>query len=199
MTINYKKYFDEWKMTGEALVISFKKPCFWGAFIFTFTFFGTLMNLLSAGFSGLTILFQVDFSTALGMLGNAFFGLFGVNRTFLDWLPIFFICLIQAILIGLIVVVWRSKKRFSAASDALTSAGLVTGLAVLGAGCPTCGTSLLMPIITTIFSGSTLAIAGALSAIITILAIILALFAIKRVGTDAYAYLMSEKYDKIKS
>ena len=55
-------------------------------------------------------------------------------------------------------------------SGSLQNSGLVTGLALLSGGCPTCGTALLAPIITTVFSGSGFALAGAISGGLTILA-----------------------------
>lgn len=81
-------------------------------------------------------------------------------------------------------------------SDNVQNAGLAAGLAVLGTGCPTCGTTLITPLIGTLFSTSSYALASAISGILTAAAIIVALFALKRIGNDAYALIISTRYQK---
>ena len=80
--------------------------------------------------------------------------------------------------------------------DGFESSALVAGLAVLGSGCPTCGTTLLAPVLGTILSGtsSAVAMAGAISLIINAIAIILAIFVFKRLGFMTYAIIKSERY-----
>ena len=68
---------------------------------------------------------------------------------------------------------------------------------MLGTGCPTCGTALLAPVIGTIFSGSTV-IVGAVSWFVTLLAVLVAIFSLRKIGEDAYVIITSEKYRKRK-
>ena len=136
--------------------------------------------------------------SALGFPGNlkiiadCFITIFGINQPFLDWLPIFAISVLQGILIGLIVLLWDKKKDQNSAN--LEKAGIITGLIALGAGCPTCGTTLLTPLIGAIFSTGGLAITGAISTIITWLAIIVAILSLKRLGEETYVTIINEKY-----
>ena len=110
----------------------------------------------------------------------------------------------QSILIGLVVFVWQKKRqsrreRLLAGvhnSDNVQSASLVAGLAVLGSGCPTCGTTLLMPVLGTLFSSSSYMLAGVVSGILTAGAILLALFTLKRIGREAYVLVRSEEFEK---
>ena len=90
----------------------------------------------------------------------------------------------------------QAAKVAQAASNAdnLQSAGLAAGLAVLGTGCPTCGTTLLMPVIGTLFSTSGYALAGFVSGLLTAASLIIALFALKRIGHEAYALIVSERF-----
>ena len=53
-----------------------------------------------------------------------------------------------------------------------------------------------MPIIGTIFSSGGMAVAGAVSGIITFAAVLLALFTLKRTGREAYAMIKSEIFIK---
>ena len=77
-------------------------------------------------------------------------------------------------------------------------AGIITGLIALGAGCPTCGTTLITPLIGAFVSTGSLSIAATISTIVTILAIIIAILSIKRLGEETYVIIINEKYLKKK-
>lgn len=79
-------------------------------------------------------------------------------------------------------------------SSNLERAGLITGLIALGAGCPTCGVTLLTPLLGAIFSTGSLAIAGTISTIVTWLAVIIAILSLKRLGMEVYVIIINEKY-----
>lgn len=79
---------------------------------------------------------------------------------------------------------------------AVQNAGIAAGLALLGSGCPTCGTTLITPILVSLFSTSGYAVAGMVSGIITLLAVLLLLWSLKRVGVEAYAIMVDEKWRK---
>ena len=192
--MNWRKWCDEFILAAKGILLATKEKRFWCGFIPTFIIFAILINLLSAGFSK----FQLMFSSpeAFGIIiRDAFLSIFGVNQIFLDWLPVFLICLLQAILVGLIVFLWHKKRKEKDANSAgVEKAGLITGLVALGAGCPTCGTTLLTPLLGAIFSTGSLAIAGAISTIVTILAVIIAILSLKRLGLETYVIIIDEKY-----
>lgn len=162
------------------------------------------MNFLSSSTAAFSLFWATDFGGKMSILWDNFLAIFGVGRNFWDWLLIFCITLLQSILIGLVVFVWHKKRRTRLErltsgvqnADNVQSAGLVAGLAVLGSGCPTCGTTLLMPVLGTVFSSGGYMLAGVLSGILTAGAIILALFTLKRIGRDAYVMVCSESYEK---
>lgn len=200
----FDRWVDEWKMALSGILLATREWQFLLAMALSFVFFGTLMNLLSGSTAALSLFSATDFAGKISIIWDSFLANFGVRRPFWDWLLLFSITLLQSILIGLIVVVWQ-KKRHSKRdqlvahvknTDNLQSAGLVAGLAVLGSGCPTCGTTLLMPVIGTIFSSSAYALAGILSGLLTAGAILLALFSLKRIGKDAYVHYLSEEFNK---
>jgi hypothetical protein len=130
-----------------------------------------------------------------------FLGIFGFHQAFTDWLPVFIISTLQSILIGLIVVLWQKKrgKEKSTNAENVGSAGLITGLIALGAGCPTCGVTLLTPIIGMFASAGTALIVGTVSRIVTVVAVIIAIFSLKRLGEEAYVQIINEKYLKKKA
>lgn len=197
----FSKWLDECKMALSGIVLATREWKFLLAFFLSFIIFGTLMNLLSGSFAGWDLFWAADFGGKMRLLGQAFLANFGVNRALLDWAITFVITILQSILIGLVVLVWQKKRRQKVLAEAknlnnVSDVGLVTGLAILGSGCPTCGTTLLAPLLGTILSSGGFAIAGVISGLITVAAVILALFALKRVGKDAYVMIVAERYEK---
>lgn len=190
--MNWRKWLDGFALAGKGILLATKGKRFWYGFVPAFLFFGFLMNLLSGGFAKFELMSALGFPESLKILGNSFLAIFGINQPLLDWLPIFAISILQGILIGLIVLLWDKKKEQNSAN--LEKAGIITGLIALGAGCPTCGTTLLTPLIGAIFSTGGLAITGAISTIITWLAIIVAILSLKRLGEETYVTIINEKY-----
>ena len=190
--MNWRKWLDGFSLAGKGILLATREKRFWYGFVPAFLFFGFLMNLLSGGFAKFELMSALGFPASLQILGSSFINIFGINQPFLDWLPIFAISILQGILIGLIALLWDKKKEQNSAN--LEKAGIITGLIALGAGCPTCGTTLLAPLIGAIFSTGGLAITGTISTIITWLAIIIAVLSLKRLGEETYVIIINEKY-----
>ncbi len=196
---------DKWKIAWSGMVLATRYPQFLIAFVISFIVFGTLMNLLSGSSAALDLFWVSDLNGKMEIIGQAFLALFGFGRNFLDWLLTFIVVLLQSVLIGLVVFVWRKRRRSrkeqivatAANSENVQNASIAAGLAVLGSGCPTCGTTLLAPVISTLFSTSGLALASFISGALTVAAILVTLFAIQRIGGDAYAMIVSERFQKL--
>jgi hypothetical protein len=197
--MNWRKWLDEFVLAGKGILLALKERRFWFGFVPSFLFFGLLMNMMSDGPTKFNLMFSQGFPSGFKILGECFLNIFGVNKRFFDWLPIFLIAALQGTLIGLITLLW-DKKRTTKGQNAenLEKAGIITGLIALGAGCPTCGTTLITPLIGVFFSTGSLAIAGTISAIVTTLAIIIAILSIKRLGEETYVIIINEKYMKKK-
>lgn len=195
--MNWRKWCDEFALAGKGILLAFKEKRFWWGFIPSFIFFGVLMNLLAGGTAKFELMAALGFPENLQILGSSFLAIFGFNQPFLDWLPIFAISLLQGILIGIIVLLWNKKRLDKGSSkngENLGSAGIITGLIALGAGCPTCGATLITPLIGAFVSTGGLAIAGTISTLVTVLAIIIAILALRRLGLEAYVIIVNEKY-----
>lgn len=190
--MNWRKWLDEFVLAGKGILLATKEKRFWVGFIISFLFFGLLMNLLLDGTADFTLIFKSKFPDNLKVLGENFLAIFGFNHFFHNWLPIFIISLLQGILIGLIALLWKKKRKQK--SGDVEQASIIAGLIAIGAGCPACGTALITPLLATVFSSSSVAIAGTVSIVATWLVVILAIFAIKRLGLEAYATIINEKY-----
>ncbi len=185
------KFFDECKMAGLGIVLLSKKLKFWLIFVSIFIVFGTLLSMFAGGFAAFNLFFATDFGGKMSILGSAFLSLFGVGRDLGTFLSVFCISLLQALLITLIVLIYKHRKKSS--TSAMQNAGIAAGLALLGSGCPTCGATLITPILTAIFSGGGYAIIGTVSVVITIVAILIALYSIKKLGMESYVIMLGEK------
>ncbi|MBQ6313725.1 hypothetical protein IJI29_02655 [Candidatus Saccharibacteria bacterium] len=194
--MNWRKWLDDFILAGKGILLATKEKRFWYGFIPSFLLFGFLINLLSSGTSKLNLIFTLGPLDSLKIIRDTFLAIFGINQLFLDWISIFFITLLQSTLIGLIIILWNKKRKNN--SENIEKAGIITGLIALGAGCPTCGTTLLTPLLGTFFSTSSLAIAGTISTIVTWLAIIVAVLSLKRLGLETYVIIINDRYLKKK-
>lgn len=195
LSMNWRKWLDGFALAGQGILLATKEKRFWYGFIPSFIFFGLLMNMLSGGLSKFELVRLLGFPDGFRIIWDSFLAIFGVNQPFLDWLPIFCIAVLQGILIGLIALLWQKKKTAASTNSAnVEKAGIITGLIALGAGCPTCGTTLITPLLGAIFSTGGLSIAGTVSTIVTWLAIIIAILSIKRLGEETYVTIINEKY-----
>lgn len=190
--MNWRKWCDEWILAGKGILLATKEKRFWVGFIISFLFFSLLMNLLANGFSTFQLMWATGFTGTLKILGDAILNIFGIGKIFLEWLPIFAITILQGTLIGLITLLWHKKRENN--SGNLQQAGIITGLIALGAGCPTCGTTLVTPLISAFASTGSLAITGAVSTAVTVLAIVIALLSLHRLGLETYVIIVNEKY-----
>ena len=190
--MNWRKWLDDFVLAGKGILMATREKRFWYGMLPTFIFFGMLINLLAGGFSKFELMGAVGFSGSMKILLDAFLSIFGVNQIFVEWLPTFLLALLQGVLVGMIVFLWQKKREGNSAN--VEKAGIITGLVALGAGCPTCGTTLLTPLLGAIFSTGSLAIAGVISAVVTILAVVIAILSLKRLGVEAYVIIVNERY-----
>ena len=196
--MNWRKWLDECGLACKGIVLATREKHFWLGFVPAFLIFDWLINMLSSGFEEFIQVFTSPLPDSLRIIGENFLAIFGVNQHFLDWLPTFALCALQGCLIGLITLLWHKKRLQN--SGSLERAGIVTGLIALGAGCPTCGTTLITALVAPIFTSTSSIAAGGLTflgilpTILTWAAIIVALFALKRLGLENYVIIKNEAY-----
>ncbi|MBR2659379.1 hypothetical protein IKD60_01320, partial [Candidatus Saccharibacteria bacterium] len=78
-------------------------------------------------------------------------------------------------------------------TDAVQNAGIAAFLALLGSGCPTCGTTLITPLLSAVVGGGSYAIAGTVSGVITTIAIIIMILSIKKLGVESYVIMLEKQ------
>lgn len=189
---NWRKWCDEWPLAGRGIMLATREKRFWAGFIVAFIVFGTLMNLLAGGFSKFQLMWAVGLPGSLRIVADAMLAILGVGKPVAEWLPTFALAILQGALIGLIALMMHKKQ--SETADDVQRVGIITGLIALGAGCPTCGTTLITPLLGTLFSTGGLAMVGAISTVATVVAVIVALLSLKRLGLEMYVIIVNEKY-----
>ena len=93
------------------------------------------------------------------------------------------ISVIQGINITALTYTIRHQKK--ADSKLIGSSSLVSLLAIIGLGCPACGTSLLTPIFAIFLSGSAVAFSEQITTIALPLAVIIGIYGLYSIGTKA--------------
>ena len=211
------KWLDEFKLAGLGIVGLTKQPRFWVIFAAAFIVFGTLLSMFASGFSAFNLFFASDFGGKISVIASAFLALFGVGRNFGDFLLTFSLTVLQALLIAMIVMIYRhrrekqragkqakqqtdkhvkqqaGKQENSGQADAVQNAGIAAFLALLGSGCPTCGTTLITPLLSAVVGGGSYAIAGTVSGVITAIAIVIMILSIKKLGVESYVIMLERR------
>lgn len=196
------RWLDECKMAAYGIVLATRYPRFVITTVVSFLVFGTLMNLLAAGGAAIGLIMAApDWGNKLKVISDAFLKLFGLAGViWVDWLMVFVVALLQGIVIGLVVLVWKKRRDEQKQNAAnVQTAGLAAGLGVLGAGCPTCGTTLFTPLLVSVFGTGGYPVAGTISGVLTALAVIVILWSLKKMGLEAYVMIVSEKFKKRKA
>ena len=208
-----RRFLDEYLLAFQGLLLAARKKTFWLSFLLLFILFGTLLNLLANGIASFRLIFTGGFSLAISILIQAFLGIFGINQVFSNWLFNFILAFLQASLFSLAILLARTQKATGSARKTTDLPALVVGLAVLGSGCPACGTALLSPLVATLVSfftglfsssvvgsdatslqGMNLVLTERISFGLNFLAILLGLLAFRKLGFQTYATIKSEQY-----
>ncbi|MDL2328095.1 hypothetical protein LJC64_05570, partial [Ruminococcaceae bacterium OttesenSCG-928-A11] len=118
------------------------------------------------------------------------------NFISIDKILILLASLGQGVIIALIVHVWKSRREFD--EKVLLRGAGASLIALIGAGCPMCGGTIILPILLSIFGASAFVFLQNISLILMIISIIVIIFAIKRLGFLCYMQPKSKKKDENK-
>jgi hypothetical protein len=157
------------------------------AFILTLTANGTTdLRLL---FSGLSI------GDTLHVVGGIFVRTV-TNLPSITGILTWLLAICQGVLIALLIFNMQANRKLD--DRAVLDSSFASILAILGAGCPTCGTSLLMPVLTAVFSSAAYTALGVIINVILLIAFILVLMALRRLGFLSHLIMSREQHNKSK-
>ncbi|MDR2538895.1 MAG: hypothetical protein LBC43_04585 [Bifidobacteriaceae bacterium] len=163
------------KMAGVGLLKIIEQYTTWMISIAIFAIFMPILVLTSFGstYWGLLTSSNLSFQEKI----RTFFSMYTAG--FSDW-AIMLMCIMQALTLAVLIKTMLRQSKFAPGE---TGGSLVVSiLAGLGLGCPTCGTSILLPFASLFVTTSTSAFAQALSQAIMVVIVVADLFIIRRLS-----------------
>lgn len=178
-------------MLGSSYCLSRKKYlisfiiCSFG-FLYFLTFF-------QDGNSNLHLLFsKIDAEQKIDILGRVFLNSLH-NFLNLYGLSLVLLSILQGLAVTLMVYTWRHKEKDEVITTASTST-IASALGFVALGCPSCGISLLTPILSAIAGASASLLAERVNVALTLIAYALLLYSICKLGYLIFVIITAAKY-----
>ena len=183
---------DRTRFALLSLAELFKQPRYLITAIVVFLVFLYILTFFRDGGSNWQLICSgLPFGDKLGVLGRVwrdvltnFGSLYGVS--------IIFMALLQGVIIMQLVFTWKNRER-DMAIDGASTGTIAAILGFITLGCPSCGVGLLSAILTAIAGTGAAVLAEQIGFILVILAFILMLYTIIRLGYIDYVVISSKK------
>lgn len=184
---------DRTKFAIVSIGYLLRRPKYLACFLISLFLFLYILSFFKNGNGNLLLLFSgISFGMKMELLGRVAVDIFG-NFTDLYGLLIIALSILQALTIMLLIFAWRHREKEHAIDGASTgSIGAIFGFVALG--CPTCGVSLLAPLLTAIAGTGAMAAAEGVSRVLIILAFILLIYTVIKLGYISFITIGSKKY-----
>ncbi len=189
--------YDRAKFALSGVGMLLKRPKYLAVFIVSLLIFLYILTFFKNGTSNWALLWSgVSFGTKMGILGRVFGDMFS---NFTDWYGILIILmsLLQAITIMLLVFTWRNREK-DHTLDGASTGGIGALLGFIALGCPTCGVSILTPLLTAIAGTGAMAAAEGVSRVLIVLAFILLIYTVIKLGYVSFVTISAKKYKEKK-
>lgn len=176
---------------GISYLLTFKKYLL--LFIFGWLFFLYFLTFFKDGNSNFMLLFSsIAIEQKFNLLWRVLLGCFG-NFLSLYGLSLVLLSLLQGLAIALMVYTWRNKYKDQTLSSASTST-VASALGFVALGCPSCGISLLTPILSALAGASASILAERVGAVLTIVAFGLLFYSVFHLGYLVFVIVSARKY-----
>lgn len=195
----WNRFVDETKMATEGIGMVMRQPRYILVALAGFLFFAYLFAIFQDGTSTWSLLWSgISFGDKMGLLGSVFGRVFS---NFIDpWgLVLSILAILQGLNISLLVSGFKSKAEKKSKVAGLEAGGVGAAISFVALGCPTCGTSLVTPLLTLLLGSSAAALSEALGWILTIVAAVLLLYAARKLGYGAYIETTARRYEDAKN
>ena len=189
---------DRTKFAMVSIGYLLKRPKYLASFLISLFVFLFILSFFKDGSGNWALLCSgIPFGAKMALLGRVCVGILD-NFTDLYGILIILLSLLQALTVMLLIFAWRNRKKDFALDGASTGGiGAIFGFVALG--CPTCGISLLTPILTAIAgTAGAMAAAESVSRILTILAFFLLIYTVIRLGYVSFITISSKNYKEKK-
>jgi len=188
----FETFVDRCKFAVVGYKYLLSRPRYVIALIISFLVFLYILSQLQNGGSNWNLLWSgLDFSQKMQVFGNSLASMLG-NFTSFTGILIVILALMQSLCVAGIVFAIRHRQKDDAINGA--SAGSIASiLAFVTLGCPTCGMTLLTPLLTMIAGTSAVALAERLGVILSIVAFVLLFFTLVHLGYLIFVNVSAER------
>ncbi len=188
---------DRTKFAMVSIGYLLRQPKYLACFIVSLFLFLYVLSFFKNGSSNFLLLFSgISFGAKMELLGKVVLDMFA-NFTDLYGLLIIALSILQALTIMLLVFTWSHREKEHAIDGASTgSIGAIFGFVALG--CPTCGISLLTPLLTAIAGTGAIAAAEDISRVLIVLAFVLLIYTVIKLGYISFITISTNKYKEKK-
>lgn len=190
---------DETKMALLGIGMVMRKVGYAAIAVVAFLIFAYLLTMFKDGTMTWSLLWSgLSFGSKLGVLGDVWIR---VVQNFTDWwgLILMLLAALQGLTISLLIFGWKMKLSSKTTNAGLEAGGVGAAVSFLAVGCPTCGTTLLAPLLTVIAGTGAAALAEVLGWLFVVVAAVLLLHAARRLGYGAYIEITARRHDNAKS
>jgi uncharacterized membrane protein HdeD (DUF308 family) len=191
-----KNLFETFVDRCKFAVIGYKyllsRPRYIIAMVISFLIFLYILSQLQNSGANWQLLWSgLDFGTKMQIFGKTLFSMLE-NFTSLLGVLIVILALMQSLCVAGIVFAIRHRQKDDALNGASTGS-IASILAFITLGCPTCGMTLLTPLLTMIAGTSAVALAEKLGIILSVVAFALLFFTLVQLGYQIFVNVSAER------
>lgn len=162
-------------------------------FAVSFFIFDFLLTFFADGSGNLDLLLSgLAFGAKMAVIGRVLLGLL-TNFTSLSGVFLTIMSFLQGLSVMLMIYVWRHREK-SIAIDGASTGSIASVIGFVALGCPSCGISLLSPILAAIAGASAGILAERIGIIFIILAFALLIFTVLRLGYTVFILVSAKRY-----
>ena len=188
----FETFVDRTKFAVVGYKYLLSRPRYIIALVISFLVFLYILSQLQNGGSNWQLLWSgLDFGRKMEVFGLSLLSMLENFTSFLGVL-IIFLALMQSLCVAGIVFAIRHRQKDDAINGA--SAGSIASiLAFVTLGCPTCGMTLLTPLLTMVAGTGAIALAERLGIILSIVAFVLLFFTLVQLGYQIFVNVSAER------
>ena len=188
----FETFVDRTKFAVVGYKYLLSRPRYIIALAISFLIFLYILSQLQNGGSNWQLLWSgLDFGRKMEVFGLSLLSMLENFTSFLGVL-IVFLALMQSLCVAGIVFAIRHRQKDDAINGA--SAGSIASiLAFVTLGCPTCGMTLLTPLLTMVAGTGAIALAERLGIILSIVAFVLLFFTLVQLGYQIFVNVSAER------
>ena len=185
-------FVDRTKFAVVGYKYLLSRPRYIVALVISFLIFLYVLSQLQDGGTNWQLLWSgLDFGDKMQVFGRSLASMLA-NFTSFTGILIVFLALMQSLCVAGIVFAIRHRQKDDALNGASTGS-IASILAFITLGCPTCGMTLLTPLLTMVAGTGAVALAERLGVILSIVAFLLLFFTLVQLGYQIFVNVSAER------